>query len=147
VVEAAAGPTTGAPGLIGQGRAALVVDDEPSIVELISTLLRETGWHVDLAGGGHAALQAVRLRRYDLIVSDIRMAEGGGEQFYRDAVAGDASLASRFVFITGDTANERALAFLGEVQAPVLEKPFSPDRFLEVVRRIATRLTASGLRA
>ncbi|MGH7310019.1 MAG: GAF domain-containing protein, partial [Candidatus Rokuibacteriota bacterium] len=139
--------TPGRPTLIGQGRAALVVDDEPSIVELVATLLRETGWQVDLAGGGHAALQAVQLRRYDLIVTDLRMAEGGGEQFYREAVAGDSTLASRFVFITGDTANDRALTFLGDARVPVLEKPFPPDLFLDVVRHIATRLTASGLRA
>ncbi|MGH7314156.1 MAG: ATP-binding protein, partial [Candidatus Rokuibacteriota bacterium] len=139
--------TAGHPALIGQGRVALVVDDEPSIVEFIATLLRETGWQVDLAGGGHAALESVRARRYDLIVSDIRMAEGGGEQFYREAVAADASLAERFVFITGDTANDRAWAFLGKAKVPVLEKPFPPDLFLDVVRRMATRLTASGLRA
>jgi two-component system NtrC family sensor kinase len=132
---------------MGQGRVALIVDDEPSIVELIATLLRETGWRVDLAGGGHAALELVRARRYDLIVSDIRMAEGSGEQFYREAVAADASLAERFIFITGDTANDRAWAFLGEAKVPVLEKPFLPDRFRDLVRRIATRLTASGLRA
>jgi GAF domain-containing protein len=132
---------------IGQGRVALIVDDEPSIVELVATLLRETGWQVDLAGGGHAALECVRARRYDLVVSDIRMAEGSGEQFYREAVAADASLAERFIFITGDTANDRAWAFLGEARVPVLEKPFSPDRFRDLVRRIAIRLTASGLRA
>jgi len=148
-VEATGLPTDAGvrPTLIGQNRVALVVDDEPSIVEFIATLLRETGWRVELAGGGHAALECVRARRYDLIVSDIRMAEGGGEQFYREAVVGDASLADRFVFITGDTANDRAWAFLGEAKVPVLEKPFLPDLFLDVVRRIASRLTASGLRA
>jgi PAS domain S-box-containing protein len=135
------------PPLIGEGRLALVVDDEPSIVEFVATLLRETGWRVDLAGGGLAALEAVRARRYDLVISDIRMAEGGGEQFYRDAVAGEPRLAERFVFITGDTANDRAWAFLGDAKVPVLEKPFPPDVFLDVVRRIATRLTASGFRA
>jgi PAS domain S-box-containing protein len=150
VVTAEAGDpagTSGRPTLIGRGRAALVVDAEPSIVEFIATLLRESGWQVDLASGGHAALQAVRLRRYDLIVSDIRMADGGGEQFYREAVAGDSALAGRFVFITGDTANERVLTFLGDARVPVLEKPFPPDLFLDVVRHVATRLTASGLRA
>jgi signal transduction histidine kinase/CheY-like chemotaxis protein len=135
------------PALIGQGRAALVVDDEPSIVEFIATLLRESGWHVDVAAGGRAALESVGLRRYDLIVSDIRMAEGGGEAFYREAVAVDPALATRFIFITGDTANDRAWAFLGDAKVPVLEKPFPPDVFLDAVRRIATRLTAPGLRA
>src|SRR5262245_7371722 len=135
------------PGLVGAGRAALVVDDEPAIVEFIATLLRETGWEVDLAGGGRAALESMQARRYDLIVSDIRMAEGGGEQLYREAVAVEPALADRFIFITGDTANDRAWAFLGDAKVPVLEKPFPPDVFLDVVRRIATRLTGLPLRA
>jgi len=37
--------------------------------------------------------------RYDLIVSDIRMPDGDGEEFYRDATQGDPSLNQRFIFI------------------------------------------------
>src|SRR2546422_6839147 len=37
--------------------------------------------------GGRAGLESVRRRRYDLVVSDVRMPEGGGEEFYRSAVA------------------------------------------------------------
>ena len=48
--------------------------------------------------------------RYDLIVSDMRMPEGDGDEFYRRRVAPrSAELARRFVFITGDTANPSAL--------------------------------------
>ena len=102
---------------------------------------------VDVATGGRAGLEHVRRTRYDLVVSDVRMPDGGGEDFYRDALAADPALATRFVFITGDTANERAWAFLGDAKVPVLEKPFPPDVSLDVVRGIATRLTGSGLRA
>jgi nitrogen-specific signal transduction histidine kinase/CheY-like chemotaxis protein len=121
---------------IGQGRMALVVEDESSIVEFIQILLRETGWRVDVAPGGRTALDHLRARHYDLVISDMRMPDGDGEDFYRRAVATDQALARRFLFVTGDTANERAWAFLKAVDAPVLEKPFQPDALLEAVRRI-----------
>ncbi len=128
------------PPLRGDGRLALVVEDEAGVADLVVGLLRETGWQVDVATGGRAGLGLVRERRYDLVVSDVRMPEGGGDAFFRDAIVQDPSLARRFLFITGDTANVEALQFLQRAKVPVLEKPFTPDRFLEVVRRVAMGL-------
>jgi GAF domain-containing protein/CheY-like chemotaxis protein len=117
--------------------AALVVEDEPSVAELIRTLLRQAGWGVDVAPGGRDGLRRLRERRYDLVVSDLRMADGDGETFYREARALDPEVARRLLFITGDTANPRVLDFLRQVGLPVLEKPFSTDVFLETVHRVA----------
>ncbi len=122
----------------GEGRHALLVEDEPGVVDLVSTLLHQTGWNVDVAPGGRVGLERVRARRYDVVVSDMRMAEGGGEEFYRTAVAHDPTLRRRFVFITGDTANRSAWGFLEEAGAPVIEKPFQPALFLDVIRRVTT---------
>jgi signal transduction histidine kinase len=144
VAVAAPAPPEAPPPFPANGRTALVVEDEPGVVDLVVLLLRETGWRVDVAPGGHTGFELVQRTRYDLIVSDVRMPEGGGEELYRNAVALDPSLASRFVFITGDTANPQAQEFLRSTGAPVLEKPFATDTFLEVVRRLATALTASG---
>ncbi len=127
----------------GAGRLALVVEDEPSVLDLIVTLLGQTGWRVDVASGGHAGLERVKRCRYELVVSDIRMPEGGGEEFYRRAVAQDPSLQRRFVFITGDTVNREAWMFFKEARVPVIEKPFQPALFLDVVRRATTGLTPS----
>jgi CheY-like chemotaxis protein len=126
-------------------RPALVVEDEPAVLELMVTLLGNTGWAVDVASGGRAALERVRSRHYDLIVSDMRMPEGGGDEFFREATALDPALARRFLFITGDTANPDAWRFLQEARVPVLEKPFAASAFLDAVRLIAT-VTASSPR-
>jgi len=122
----------------GDGRAALVVEDEASVLDLVVTILSQTGWRVDVATGGREALERVRNERYDLIVSDIRMPGGDGEQFYRDATTGDPSLSSRFIFITGDTANREAYSSLLDAGALVIEKPFQPAFFLDAVRRVTS---------
>ena len=125
------------------GRAALVVEDEPDVSDLVLNLLQDTGWEVDLATGGRSGLERVRARRYDLVVSDIRMPDGNGEDLYRGATAFDPTLARRFIFITGDTANPSAWRFLREHGVPVLEKPFAPATFLDAVRRVTASLTPS----
>jgi two-component system NtrC family sensor kinase len=122
----------------GDGRSALVVEDEASVLDLIVTILSQTGWRVDVAGGGHEGLERVRRQRYDLIVSDIRMPDGDGEEFYRNATGGDPSLSQRFIFITGDTANREAFTFLRDAGALVVEKPFQPAFFLDAVRRVTS---------
>ena len=122
----------------GVGRVALVVEDEPSVLDLVVTLLGESGWRVEVAAGGRAGLESVRRKRYDLIVSDIRMPAGDGQEFYEQALAHDPALRRRFVFITGDTAGDESRAFIEGAEVPVIEKPFSPTAFEEAVWRLMT---------
>jgi CheY-like chemotaxis protein len=136
VASAAAAAAATEPPTPGGGRRALIVEDEPSVRDFIVVLLEETGWRVDTAGGGRAALAMIRRSAYALIVSDIRMPDGNGEEFYRGAAAHDPALARRFLFITGDTANPAAWAFLERTAVPVLAKPFATDAFLDAVRRV-----------
>jgi PAS domain S-box-containing protein len=122
----------------GVGKVALVVEDEAAVLDLIVTLLGESGWRVDVAAGGRAAFQRLREHRYDLVVSDMRMPEGDGEEFYRNALAHDADYGRRFIFITGDTATPRAWAFLEGTDVPVVEKPFQPKTFEDAVYRVVS---------
>src|SRR5882724_9000760 len=122
----------------GEGRIALVVEDEASVLDLIVTILSQTGWRVDVATGGREGLELVRNQRYELIVSDIRMPDGDGESFYRSATQDDPALGQRFIFITGDTANRDAFTFLKDAGVLILEKPFQPTFFLDAVRRVTS---------
>ncbi|MBI2206096.1 MAG: GAF domain-containing protein [Candidatus Rokubacteria bacterium] len=138
VVVPARAPSTG-------GRIALVVEDEPAVSDFVVSLLQDIGWRVDVASGGRAALERLRARRYDLIVSDVRMPDVNGEEFYRTATAADPLLGQRFIFITGDTANPESWEFLQQTRVPVLEKPFTPALLLDAVRRLsASPLTPSS---
>jgi len=111
----------------GAGRAALVVDDEPGLVDLVVTIMRQDGWKVDVAESGRSGLERVRGAHYDLIVSDFRMPDGDGEAFYRAAVEAQPELEGRFLFMTGDTANPIAWQFLHDSGVAMVVKPFSPD--------------------
>jgi PAS domain S-box-containing protein len=131
------------PVINGVGKIALIVEDEPAVLDLIVTLLGESGWRVEVAAGGRAAFQRLHAHHYDLIVSDMRMPDGDGEEFYRNALTLDADHGRRFIFITGDTATERAWAFLAGTDIPVVEKPFKPRTFQEAVYRVISAATPS----
>jgi DNA-binding response OmpR family regulator len=54
-------------------RTLLVVDDDPSIHELIRAMLAGEAWDLDSAGNGDDALSQLAIRSYDLVLTDILM--------------------------------------------------------------------------
>ena len=57
---------------------ALVVDDEPTLAELLSTALRYEGWQVDHALTGHAAVKTAKALDPDVIVLDVMLPDLSG---------------------------------------------------------------------
>lgn len=57
---------------------ALVIDDEPQIQRLISTILEAHDYHVATAGTGREGLATVAQRRHDLIILDLGLPDMGG---------------------------------------------------------------------
>jgi CheY-like chemotaxis protein len=104
---------------------ALVVDDSLVVAEVVTTLLRRTGWTVDVATSVDAALEHVRGVPYDLVVCDVCMPDGGGPAVYYAATMRRPDLTNRFLFITGNVDDAEPWRFLAKIRAHVLEKPFT----------------------
>ena len=51
----------------------LVVDDEANVLLTTSSILRHEGYDVDAVADGLSALQAIRARYYDLVLTDLSM--------------------------------------------------------------------------
>jgi signal transduction histidine kinase len=62
----------------GIGRHVLLVDDDPLVLRLMNARLVAAGFSVGTAGGVSEALDAARLARPDVIMSDVRMTELDG---------------------------------------------------------------------
>jgi two-component system OmpR family response regulator len=54
----------------------LVVDDEPSLAELLASVLRYEGWEIQTAGDGAGAVRVAREFRPDAVVLDVMLACG-----------------------------------------------------------------------
>jgi DNA-binding response OmpR family regulator len=61
----------------------LVVDDEPSITELVAYNLRQEGFAVDCAADGRAALRMAEAAPYDLVVLDLMLPVVDGREVLR----------------------------------------------------------------
>ncbi|MCF8086100.1 MAG: sigma-54 dependent transcriptional regulator [Desulfohalobiaceae bacterium] len=56
----------------------LIVDDDSSHLQMLSTLLGGWGYHIDTADDGGLALEKIRASAYDLVLMDVRMAGMNG---------------------------------------------------------------------
>src|ERR1051326_165058 len=51
----------------------LVVDDEPSVLLTVVAILQQEGYDVDAAANGQTAIEWIRSRQYDLVMTDLKM--------------------------------------------------------------------------
>ena len=105
----------------------LIVDDEPSIRDLLREYLELERYTVDLAADGNEAWRKLRTMEYDCILLDLQMPGMNGGELYRLIQEADSSMAGKVVFITGDGGNWDTSEFITTVTNPVLLKPFHLD--------------------
>ena len=108
---------------------ALVVDDDPSLLALITEWLTAAGYAVESAGDFATAKQRLSGRQ-DLLVVDVRLKAFNGLQLAILARAGDAAM--RIVVMTGwdDPVLRTEATSIGAVFLP---KPFDEQQLLRVV--------------
>src|SRR6266516_3152428 len=58
----------------------LVVDDEPTLAEVLASVLRYEGWDVRTAGDGGAAVRTAREFKPDAVILDIMLPDFDGEE-------------------------------------------------------------------
>jgi two-component system response regulator PilR (NtrC family) len=93
--------------IAGPGRV-LVVDDERSMRELLSIVLRRDGYDVMVAEDGAGALEILGRERVDILITDIRMPNMNGVELLREAkrIAPDIISIVMTAFASTDTAVE-----------------------------------------
>jgi CheY-like chemotaxis protein len=111
----------------------LVVDDEDFVRSLIVDILTDLGHQVDAASGGAEALRRCEQKRYDLIVSDLRMPQIDGAALYQALRDKFGPAMPRMIFVTGQAHSLDYAGFLGIAGVPVLAKPFTVDGLQKVV--------------
>jgi two-component system NtrC family sensor kinase len=112
----------------------LVVDDEPEIRRMLAELLAAEGHVVEQAANGREALERLREKPCDLVISDLVMPGLDGPGLYEELRRRDPRMAQRLLFITGDTLSGAARSFLERTGRPAIEKPFVPAEVRAVVR-------------
>jgi len=111
----------------------LVIDDEPGVRSVLTEALAADGYFVYLADGTNAQ-EVLTARKYDLIITDLRMPVMDGLQTL--ALAKEKSPEVKLIVITGYP-SEETLQLCRELGvARYLVKPFSIREFRQVVKNV-----------
>ena len=114
----------------------LLVDDEPSLRELLRATFEGADVEVDEAASVAEAEACVRAHEPDVIVLDLRLPGESGAELCARLKADEATRAIPIVLLTGADPEEARRAQRSGAEA-LVHKPFSPLELLAVVERLA----------
>jgi len=114
----------------------LLIEDEPSIMALVSATLERNGYEVVCIESGAEALRLLEKGKFLGVVSDMRTPGGvDGAQVHSWISANRPDLVDKVVIITGDYANEETVSTLRKIGALYLEKPFRVQDLISAVEK------------
>jgi len=120
----------------------LVVDDEPSISDLVATALRFEGFDVTTASTGNGALEAVEMSRPDLVVLDVMLPDFDGFEVARRLAAKGKSVP--VLFLTARDATDDKVLGLNVGGDDYVTKPFSLAELVARVHAVLRRSHGNG---
>ena len=111
----------------------LVVDDEKLQREIYEAVLTEAGYEVTTAASGEAAVKFLDDRKFDLILTDLKMTGITGLDLLHQVMSRDSSIS--VILITGHGTIELAKESLRSGAFDFLEKPVDQQLLLDAVHR------------
>lgn len=141
-IEARAAAPLQVPARMGTRKHILIVEDEPTVAELIADVMSEEGYSVDTLLDSRGALARLEEKMYSLVICDLKMPYVDGPGLYRALVRLENPMQQRVLFVTGDTMSPRTLEFLKASGLPYLAKPFLVEELKEAVRKALAAVPA-----
>ena len=110
----------------------LLMEDETSLAKGLAMVMREEGYHVDLADTGRGALEQFQKSDFDLLVADLRLPDINGMEVV-EQVKGQKPK-TNVVIITGYPTVASAVQAVKMGVSDYLRKPFTEDEFMTAVK-------------
>jgi two-component system alkaline phosphatase synthesis response regulator PhoP len=123
---------------------ALVVEDDPDIVELLTHYLAQQGWIVEASDDGREALARIKGNGYELLILDVQLPGIDGLALCNEVRQDPRTRHLPLVILTarGDEADRIVGLEMGADDYVV--KPFSPKELLARLRALFRRLERPG---
>ena len=104
----------------------LVVDDYKTMIRIIRNLLKQLGFaNVDDASDGTAALDMMRKKDYELVISDWNMEPMTGYELLREVRADDRLSRTPFIMVTAKSKTDNVIAAKKAGVNNYIVKPFN----------------------
>jgi two-component system, NtrC family, response regulator AtoC len=131
-----------------RGHHLLVVDDDETIRDLLRDLLTANGHEVELAGDARSAVQLLKTREYEVVLTDLMLPDGDGLDVLRAARA--RPYEPEVLLITAHGTIDSAVEAVRGGAFDYLTKPIAAQKLLltvdRAVERRALRTEVSNLR-
>jgi DNA-binding response OmpR family regulator len=124
-------------------RTVLVVDDEPTITEVVSRYLERAGYAATTAADGLEAIRLAGESRPDLVVLDLMLPELDGLQVLRHLRDGEGGR-TPVILLTAKGEQDDKLAGLRSGADDYVVKPFSPSELVARVDAVLRRAHPAG---
>ncbi|HEY2689310.1 MAG TPA: response regulator transcription factor, partial [Streptosporangiaceae bacterium] len=123
----------------------MVVDDEPSLAELLASVLRYEGWDIRTAADGAGAVRTAREFQPDAVVLDVMLPDFSGLEVLRRMRAELPHVC--VLFLTARDAVEDRIAGITAGGDDYVTKPFSLEEVLARLRGLLRRAGVARARA
>lgn len=114
-------------------KSVLVVDDDSIVLKSCEKILKPQGFDVTLASFAKDAIELIKEKNFDIIITDIIMPEMDGLEFIKKANSIRSNL--QFIVITGHPSQDTLKEALSLKIIDYVPKPFSPSLLIEVVQK------------
>ncbi|RMH72341.1 MAG: response regulator [Gemmatimonadetes bacterium] len=112
----------------------LVVDDEDSILRLMTFLLKSAGYNVSTAKNGETALEKIKSNAYELIVLDYMMPRIDGYHILK--IVKNQYPQTGVIIVTGKGDENVAVDLMKAGADDYVTKPFEGPKLVETVKRV-----------
>jgi DNA-binding NtrC family response regulator len=111
----------------------LAVDDDATSLRVLSGYLKHFGFNVVTVSGGLAALELLRKRDFDLLISDLRMPDMDGITLLEEMRRSNVTIP--FIIVTACGSIQNAVVAMRKGAYDYLEKPYNMDNLQLTVQR------------
>ncbi len=121
----------------------LLIEDEDVLRRNLGFILNSAGWFTIAARSGTEAMEILKKRRFDLVITDLVMPGKSGEEIVNH-IAGNHP-GTKVIIITAYPTAESAICAIKRGVADYFTKPFRTEDILETVKKVLEKSGGASL--
>ena len=123
--------------MLKRGARFLVLDDDTSMQKLVGTLLRRSGYRVDIVSAGAQAIEKLQANDYAGLLLDVMTPTEGGLTVIKHLKNASPELLKRFVLVTASP--DSVLKGVERDVFAIVRKPFDAKDLMETIERLLSK--------
>ncbi len=116
-------------------RRVLVVEDEPALSGIITTMLEVFGFEGMIAENAEIAKKILQEEQFNFLILDLTLPDLPGLELYKEIIGIYSQYKGQVIFTSGFNASEELETIIENDGADFLPKPFTIEKFQKIVSK------------